>query len=384
MRKLANYSSLIYSNSCFFILASESTFRYGIDIMSIRIFAISFGIILILGLAETQANSDLMAIEVSPSSLLTLKNQKGKYYQLEQKLTSTSKWEALGRPILGTGNDIERHVKTARSPEDIKYRLKKLSQQWVMVWCDEFNGEKLDPAKWTREENGYGGGNNERQFYSTDDKYCYTKNGKLNISVYRDPHTTVDGKTQAYSSARIRTLHRAQWKYGRFEIRAKMPDGQGIWPAVWMLPSSSPYGGWASSGEIDIIESRGSEVAKTTGALHFGGEWPKNTYLAGEYVFPEKNAAQEFHTYTLEWNENQISWAVDGAIYQTIKKEQWHSEKAAENPSAPFDQAFHLIINVAVDGRFFAATKQNSNKLPDSAFPQTLEVDYIRVYQWAE
>ena len=355
--------------------------------MLTRALIISLGLCSAQGLIRAEDNSSTLgdsAVAVSPSTLLTIKTQQGIYYQLEQKKVSTANWEAVGAPILGTGKDIERHLKEAPDQGDVAYRLRKLTKEWVMVWHDEFNGQKLDAAKWAHEENGYGGGNNERQFYSTDKKYCHTKDGKLNISVYRDPYTTVDGKTQPYSSARIRTLHRAQWKYGRFEIRAKMPNGQGIWPAIWLLPSKSPYGGWASSGEIDIIESRGSEVDKTTGALHFGGEWPKNTYLAGAYSFPEKNAAQDFHLYTLEWNKDQISWAVNGITYQTIKKEQWYSEKAPKNPSAPFDQAFHLIINVAVDGRFFNATKQNSTLLPDSAFPQTLEVDYIRVYQWAE
>ena len=353
----------------------------------IHILIFSLSIILTSGLIQAQAapaTDEHATVEVTPSSLLTLKTQMGICYQLEHKQTAASSWQTVGDPILGTGKDIVRHLTTAADSDGKNYRLRKLTKQWVMVWRDEFNGKQLDPSKWAREENGYGGGNNERQFYSTDTKYCHTKDGKLNISVYRDPHTTVDGKTQPYSSARIRTLHRAQWKYGRFEIRAKMPDGQGIWPAVWLLPTRSPYGGWASSGEIDIIESRGSEVGKTTGALHFGGPWPRNTYLAGEYSFPEKNAAQDYHTYTLEWNENQIIWAVDGVTYQTISKEQWHSEKAPGNPSAPFDQPFHLIINVAVDGRFFQATKQNSSLLLDKAFPQTLLVDYVRVFQWAQ
>ena len=120
---------------------------------------------------------------------------------------------------------------------------------WKLVWADEFNGEKLDPAKWAREENNYGGGNNERQAYRIERKYCDVKNGMLEISVYRDSHTTCDGKTQPYSSARIRTLHRAEFKYGKFEVRAKVPSGQGMWPAVWMLPTESPYGTWAEGGK---------------------------------------------------------------------------------------------------------------------------------------
>lgn len=206
----------------------------------------------------------------------------------------------------------------------------------------------------------------------------------INIAVYRDAHTTSDGKAQPYSSARIRTRKRGDWTYGRFEIRAKMPAGQGIWPAVWMLPTDSKYGGWAACGEIDIIESRGSVVHETTGALHFGGAWPRNTYLAHSYQFPEKNAVEDFHVYALEWHADEIKWFVDGKRCKRRTKNEWFSEAAKGNPHAPYDQPFHLIMNVAVDGRFFEKTDQRADLLSPESFPQTLEVDYVRVFQWAE
>ena len=346
--------------------------------------AIGLGVILLgLELARS-APSGSVTLSPQPAGLLRFKTVPGRFYQLEQKATGASAWSPLGDPIKGSGQIAEHLLEDIRPEDSTLYRVRALESQWVLVWRDEFNQAQLDPSKWSREENGYGGGNSERQFYSTDTKYSHTSNGTLKISVYRDAHTTVDGKTQPYSSARIRTLHRAQWKYGRFEIRAKMPDGQGMWPAVWLLPSKSPYGAWASSGEIDIIESRGSEVDKTTCALHFGGVWPHNTHLAGAYTFPGKNAAQDFHTYVLEWDKDKICWSVDGVTYKTIHKEQWYSKKARDNPHAPFDQAFHLIVNVAVDGRFFEGTTQNSDLITESEFPQTLLVDYIRVYQWAD
>jgi beta-glucanase (GH16 family) len=254
----------------------------------------------------------------------------------------------------------------------------------VTVWADEFKGDGLDLTKWAKEENNYGGGNNERQAYRTEPKYCFVKDGFLNIAVYRDAHTTNDGKSQPYSSARIRTLNRGDWTYGRFEIRARMPEGQGIWPAVWMLPTESKYGGWAAGGEIDIIESRGSSVEETTGALHFGGSWPRNTYLAHSYTFPEKNSTEVFHTYVLEWSADEIQWFVDGSLCQSRTSKEWFSEAARDNQSAPFDQPFHLIVNVAVDGRFFEKTNQRADLLPDEAFPQALQIDYIRVSKWAE
>jgi beta-glucanase (GH16 family) len=319
------------------------------------------------------AESDL---SISPAVAIRYSTQPDKYYQLQVK--SEGVWKSVGLAVRGTGQPIEGFYPAG------EYRVVSPSQKWVLVWADEFEGDELNFSQWEKEENNYGGGNNERQAYRTDPKYCFVDGGMLNIAVYRDPHTTSDGKTQPYSSARIRTQKRGDWKYGRFEVRAKMPSGQGIWPAVWMLPTESRYGGWAAGGEIDIIESRGSAVHETTGALHFGGAWPRNTYLAHSYTFPDQDAAGAFHIYALEWNENEISWYVDGKLCQKRNKNEWFTEAARANPHAPFDQPFHLIVNVAVDGRFFENTDQRADLLPPDAFPQTLQVDYIRVYQWAE
>lgn len=318
------------------------------------------------------------APEVSSTSAIEIRyeTELGEFYQLQVK--RGDQWENQGLALRGTGKSHRAFYPTG------EYRVITPSQQWVMVWADEFQGESLDYQKWEKEENNYGGGNNERQAYRTDVKYCYVEDGLLNIAVYRDAHTTSDGKQQPYSSARIRTMQRGDWKYGRYVVRAKMPKGQGIWPAVWMLPTESRYGGWAASGEIDLLESRGSAVHETTGALHFGGQWPRNTYLSHRYSFPEKDAAEAFHTYAIEWDADEIKWFVDGELAQVRNKSEWFSEAAKENPSAPFDQSFHLLVNVAVDGRFFTNTEQRADLIPASDFPQVLQVDYIRVFQWAD
>jgi len=315
-------------------------------------------------------------LSVKPAVELSWQTEPGRFYQLQSRVAGD--WQDVGYAVRGTGETV-----TDRYPAG-EYRVTTPSQKWVQVWGDEFEGSDLDYTKWEKEENNYGGGNLERQAYRTDSKYCVVEDGLLNINVYRDAHTTSDGKTQPYSSARIRSQKRGEWRFGRFEIRAKMPQGEGIWPAVWMLPTESKYGGWAAGGEIDIIESRGSAVHETTGALHFGGPWPRNTYLAHAYRFPKKNAAEDFHIYTLEWNRDEIKWFVDGELCKKRTKDEWFSEAAQQNPSAPFNQPFHLIMNVAVDGRFFEKTTQQADKLPPNAFPQTLQVDYVRVYQWAE
>lgn len=314
-------------------------------------------------------------LTVRPANEIAFNTEPNRFYQLQIK--QDTGWQDIGLAIRGTGKPVRQpHAAGA-------YRVITPKNKWVKIWGDEFEGNQLDFSKWGKEENNYGGGNFERQAYRTDSKYCFVKNGHLNIAVYRDKHTTSDGKTQPYSSARIRTLNRGDWTFGRFEIRAKMPDGEGIWPAVWMMPTESPYGGWAAGGEIDIIESRGSAVHETVGALHFGGAWPRNKHLDQTYTFPDKGAAESFHVYALEWNADEIKWFVDGHLWKTRTKDEWFSENGKDNPSAPYDQPFHLIINVAVDGRFFEKTKQRADHLPDSAFPQTLLVDYVRVYQWA-
>ena len=319
-------------------------------------------------------------LRVSPALSLSFSTEKGSLHQLQVKKTDPKGhfvWRNVGSAIVGTGSRW-----STLQPEG-EYRLQTPSEEWVLVWSDEFGGDRIDFTKWAREENNYGGGNNERQAYRTDPKYSYVEDGSLNIAVYRDPHTTSDGKTQPYSSARLRTMNRGDWTFGRFEIRAKLPDGQGIWPAIWMMPTNSPYGSWAAGGEIDIVESRGNKITETVGALHFGGKWPGNVHLDHTYKFPGKNAAEDFHVYAVEWNAETISWFVDGVRWKTRKNNEWWSASARQNPSAPYDQPFHLILNVAVDGRFFEQDDQKADRIPTNAFPQVMKVDYVRVYQWA-
>ena len=315
-------------------------------------------------------------LSIAPAVAVRYKTAPGKHYQLQVK--KGDEWKNVGLAVQGTGKPFAGLYPAG------EYRVISPSKKWAIVWADEFAGDELDFSKWEKEENNYGGGNNERQAYRTDRKYCFVKDGLLNIAVYRDAHTTSDGKKQPYSSARLRTQKRGDWKYGRFEVRAKLPKGQGIWPAVWMLPTESKYGGWAAGGEIDILESRGSAVHETTGAIHFGGAWPRNTYLAHSYTFPKQDAAEAFHVYAVEWSADEIKWFVDGKLCKARKKSEWFSEVAKKNQRAPFDQPFHLIVNVAVDGRFFEKTDQRADLLSPDAFPQTMQVDYIRVYKWAE
>jgi len=244
---------------------------------------------------------------------------------------------------------------------------------WTLVWNDEFNGTSLDNTKWEYEVNGRGGGNNELQYYTDRPDNLFIKDSVLVIQALREKYTGPDG-TRNYTSARIRTLNKGDWKYGRIDIRAKLPYGQGIWPALWMLPSDRLYGGWAASGEIDIMELLGHEPQKIYGTLHYGGPYPQNTHTGKSYSLKTGNFAQDFHLFTLEWEEGEIRWYVDGEHYQT--QTQWYTTNG-EFP-APFDQRFHLLFNLAVGGNW-PGSPDNS-----TIFPQQLLVDYVRVFKKSE
>ena len=147
---------------------------------------------------------------------------------------------------------------------------------WQLVWHDEFDMPTIDLSKWEHEVNGRGGGNNELQYYTARDTNSFIEDGNLVIQALRETYSGPDG-TRDYTSARMRTLNKGDWKYGRFDIKAKLPFGKGVWPAIWMLPSDWVYGGWAASGEIDITELIGQEPNRVYGTLHYGGEWPNNS-----------------------------------------------------------------------------------------------------------
>ncbi len=241
---------------------------------------------------------------------------------------------------------------------------------WKLVWQDEFDGPKLDYTKWAVEENAHGGGNNELQFYTDRPANVRVENGSLILEARREAYEQA-GQKRNFTSGRIRTKHRADWKYGRFEIRARLPQGRGIWPAIWMLPTEEKHGGWAASGEIDIMEMVGHEPNTVHGTLHYGGKWPKNVHTGKPFVLAKGTFADDFHVFAMEWEAGVIRWYVDGALYQT--QTQWRSDGGPF--PAPFDQPFHLVLNLAVGGKWPGA--------PDAktVFPQRFEVDYVRVYR---
>lgn len=241
----------------------------------------------------------------------------------------------------------------------------------TLVWSDEFDGTRLDPEVWFFEtgdgtEYGIPGwGNGELQYYLPDN--ASLEDGLLKIEA-RDESI---GPFR-YTSARINTRDRFAFRYGRIEARMKLPGGQGIWPAFWLLAQDSPYGGWAASGEIDIMEAvnlGGLGSNFVYGTIHYGGEFPANVFT-GERYFVPTSATAEFHTYAVEWDATEIRWYVDDVLYGM--QNAWFST-GGDFP-APFDVPFYVIFNVAVGGNFPGSPND------DTAFPVTMEVDWVRVY----
>ncbi len=242
-----------------------------------------------------------------------------------------------------------------------------------LVWQDEFNGMTIDETKWdfqegTGAEYGLNGwGNNELQFYLREN--ASVQNGNLIITAKYNQYSN------SYTSSRIRTKNKADWTYGRFEMRAKLPSGQGLWPAFWMLPTNSPYGGWAASGEIDIMESKGSDPSNIYGTIHFGEQWPLNQFSGGSFR-TNNSATDNFYTYAVEWEPTEFRWYIkddygNEVHYETI--DWWYSSNGTY--PAPFDSDFHLLLNLAVGGHF------DGNPQNNDIFPSEFVIDYVRVYQ---
>ncbi|MEM9643722.1 MAG: family 16 glycosylhydrolase [Planctomycetota bacterium] len=239
-----------------------------------------------------------------------------------------------------------------------------------LIWSDEFDGREIDRTRWKAEVNAFGGGNQELQIYTDRPKNVRVEGGRLILEAHRE---TVDlmGTVRKYSSARMSTKHRGDFLYGRVEVRAKLPKGNGLWPAIWMLPTDDVYGPWAAGGEIDIMEMRGSQPSTVLGTLHHGGQWPNNEQSGGEFTLRSGSFADDFHVFAVDWRRGAIDWFVDGELVQS--QTDWTSSGGPY--PAPFDQRFHVLLNLAVGGRFVA-------KEPDqtTAFPARMEVDYVRVY----
>lgn len=243
--------------------------------------------------------------------------------------------------------------------------------EYELVWSDEFEYEGLpDTSKWTYDVGDgcpdlCGWGNNEKEFYTEKRQAnARVEDGKLIIEARREEYETRD-----YTSARLLTRGKQAWRFGRIEVKAILPSGTGTWPAIWMLPEEWAYGGWPSSGEIDIMEHVGYEPERVYGSVHTEAyNHVDGTNFTKVISVPD--AEEAYHVYAIEWTSKEIRWYVDDKLFATFTNENKSYREW------PFDRPFHLILNIAVGGNWGGA-----QGVDDNIWPQQMKVDFVRVYQ---
>lgn len=247
---------------------------------------------------------------------------------------------------------------------------------WELAWSDEFNGSNgspPDPAKWVLETGGGGWGNNELEYYTDRPKNVFQQEGNLVITALEEKYKGADGVARNYTSARLKTQGKFSQTFGRFEARIKIPRGQGIWPAFWMLGDNIGEAGWPRCGEIDIMENIGKEPRMVHGTIH-GPGYSGDKGIGAPFSLPSaQNFGDDFHVFAVEWEQNAIRFYVDDHLYAT--------RMPADLPPGSkwvYDHPFFLLLNVAVGGGW------PGNPDASSIFPQTMLVDYVRVYRRSE
>ncbi len=254
---------------------------------------------------------------------------------------------------------------------------------WRLVWQDEFDYTGLpDQEKWnydvgTGSQYGLNGwGNNERQYYTqADSENVWVENGLLTITAKHTENQQTNEQFPSqiyedYTSARLITKDRATWTYGRFEIRAKTAPGRGLWSAIWLLSANNPYGNWPMSGEIDIMEHVGFDPDHTHNAIHTQEyNHLRGTQVTGTHYLSD--ATTDFHTYALEWHSDKLLFFVNDVQTMEFRK-----SDPPNTAKWPFDHPFYLIINLAVGGNWGGL-----RGVDDNAFPTSMQVDFVRVYE---
>ncbi len=270
-------------------------------------------------------------------------------------------WPNYGFNILGA--NIFQEYCAGSCDQDCGY-VPELS--YSLVWSDEFEGENIDQSKWNFEigNGNWGWGNGEHQYYRQEN--AFIEDGKLIIEALNESYAGYN-----YTSSRMTTKNKGDWLYGKMEARIKVPRAGGTWPAFWMMPTNSIYGGWPNSGEIDIMEHYGCNPGDVHATVHnnifnWNGGAPPTSYSTSTSAFID------FHDYEVEWTEDELKFFVDGLHIGSYYNEnsgwqQW-----------PYNQEFYIILNLAIGSHFMPCATE------DSQFPQRYEIDYVRVYQLSD
>lgn len=241
----------------------------------------------------------------------------------------------------------------------------------TLVWSDEFDGNAVNTENWNYDlgdgcaisQDLCGWGNQEQQWYTEEN--ATVADGKLSITVKQERRGN-----SGYTSSRLTTKNKQDFRYGYLEARIKLPEAGGTWPAFWMLSTDEVYGEWPQSGEIDIMEWVGNKPEEVFGTIHFGQAFPNNQFIGGEVDQRYESWAESYHDFAIEWTNSEINWYVDGYFYSSkdrgdVSPQRW-----------PFDQDFHFLLNVAIGGTL-------GGQVDNAALPTTMEVDHVRVYDTA-
>ena len=247
------------------------------------------------------------------------------------------------------------------------------SGPWRLSWSDEFDGpdnSAPDPSRWVYDIGGHGWGNAELETYTDRRENAFLRGGMLVIRAMKEDYRGPDGIPRPYTSARVKTQGVFAQTHGKFEARIRLPSGQGIWPAFWLLGSDIDGVGWPTCGEIDIFENIGREPMIVHGTMH-GPGFSGGSGLSAAYVNPGGPFHEGFHVFAVEWEARVVRWYVDGSLY--------HTRTPSDLPGAGlgwvFEHPFFIILNVAVGGNWPGD--------PDATtvFPQEMLVDWVRVSQ---
>lgn len=248
---------------------------------------------------------------------------------------------------------------------------------WQLVWSEEFDGPEIDRSVWNFDiGNGHaagipGWGNAELQYYTDDPTNAYIQDGKLVIKAEKEQRTDRFG-TYYYTSARLNTRGKVTVRYGRIEVRARLPEGRGIWPAIWLLGADIGEKGWPACGEIDIMELVGHKPDTIHGTVH--GPLSGGPGISASYTLPGgRKFSEEFHVFGIEWSEGVIRFFVDETVYQELRRDRMPASYAERE--WVYDHDYFFIVNLAVGGRWPGYPDETTT------FPQVMEIDYIRVYQ---
>jgi len=245
---------------------------------------------------------------------------------------------------------------------------KEYDQYTELKWSDEFDGGgAVNSTNWTAETGGGGWGNNELQYYTNSIENAYVSGGNLIIQAQKQSQGGRD-----YTSARLITKGKQSFTFGRIDVRAKLPKGQGIWPAIWMLGSNIDQQNWPICGEIDIMELRGQEPNKILSTMHFGSSTADHRYKGTETTLPSGNFSDDFHLFSAVRSQDQIRFYLDGKQYYTFTSN--------DASPYPFNNPFFVILNLAIGGNFIG--NPSPAVINTTSFPQQMAVDYVRFYQY--